>query len=52
MNTSNFTIYVPKAKQEDNMMERMKALAVQQRRSLSFVCIEAIEQYLQREEKK
>lgn len=51
MNTSNFTIYVPRAKTEDKLMEKMAALAKKRDRSLSYVVIEAIEQYLSREGK-
>ena len=52
MNTSNFTIYVPKARVEEKLIEQMQALAKKRDRSLSYVVIEAIEQYLQRGEKK
>ncbi len=51
MNTSNFTIYVPKARVEEKLIEKMAALAKKQKRSLSYVVIEAIEQYLEREKK-
>ena len=51
LNTSNFTIYVPRAKTEDKLMEKMAALAKKRDRSLSYVVIEAIEQYLSREGK-
>jgi len=49
VNQSNFTIYVPKAQTENKLMEKMAALAKKQKRSLSYVVIEAIEQYLERE---
>jgi len=51
LNTSNFTIYVPKARVEEKLVEKMQALAKKRDRSLSYVVIEAIEQYLEREKR-
>lgn len=49
MNSSNFTIYVPKARVEDKLVEKMATLAKKRDRSLSYLVIEAIDQYLERE---
>jgi len=51
LNPSNFTIYVPRAKTEEKLIEKMQALAKKRDRSLSYVVIEAIEQYLEREKR-
>lgn len=46
------SIYVPENKREQKPLERISKLAEKQDRSLNYVIIQAILEYVQREEKK
>jgi len=46
------SIYVPKSKIDHNPVERLIKLADDKDRSVNYLVVEAILQYLQREEKK
>jgi len=46
------SIYVPKSKIEHNPVERLVKLADEKDRSVNYLVVEAIMQYLTREEKK
>lgn len=41
-----FTIFIPQEIRDTDLMERVKRLAKKRRRSLSFLVLEAIEEYL------
>lgn len=41
------TVYIPKEKRTEQLLERLKRMAQQQRRSMNFLVVEALEQYLQ-----
>ena len=41
------TVYIPKEKRTERLLERLKRVAQQQRRSMNFLVVEALEQYLQ-----
>jgi hypothetical protein len=40
-------VYIPKEKRTAQLLERLKRVAQQQRRSINFIVVEALEQYLQ-----
>lgn len=42
-----FTIFIPQEIRDTDLMERVKRLAKKRRRSLSFLVLEAIEEYLE-----
>jgi hypothetical protein len=46
------SIYVPKKKMEERPVERLMALADKRDRSVNYLVVEAILEYLKREEKK
>ncbi len=46
------SIYIPKDKQAQKPLERLKKIAKKRDRSINYLVIEAIRQYLDREEKK
>ena len=46
------SIYVPKSKIGNHPIERLAALADQQDRSVSYLAVEAILEYLEEEERK
>jgi len=50
--TNALSIYVPKSKEEQHPIERLSRLAKDRDRSVNYVIVEAILQYLDREEKK
>lgn len=53
--SENFTrtsIYVPKSKQEEKPLERLATLGKQRDRSLNYMIVQAVLDYVNREEKK
>lgn len=40
------TVYIPKAKRHGQLLERLKKIAQEQKRSLNFLVLEAVERYL------
>lgn len=46
------SIYIPKQKQALKPLERLKKIAKKRDRSINYLVIEAIRQYVEREEKK
>ncbi len=49
---TTLSIYIPKSKLEKNPIERLDRLAEKVDRSINYLVVEAILQYLDREEKK
>ncbi len=49
---NTLSIYIPKAKQSQRLMERLMKLARTKDRSINYLVMEAILQYLDREESK
>lgn len=41
------TVYIPKEKRHEQLLERLKRIAQGQRRSLNFLVLEAVEKYLE-----
>jgi len=50
--TVRMSLYIPAGKQELNVVSRLEALAKKRDRSVNYVAVEAIMQYLAKEEKK
>ncbi len=46
------TVYIPKEKRHQQLLERLRKIAQEQRRSLNFLVLEAIERYLDEIEEK
>jgi len=46
------SMYIPQGKMERRIVERLAAIAKDRERSLNFLMVEAVEQYLGREEAK
>ena len=46
------SIYIPKEKQAQKPLERLKRIAKKRDRSINYLVIEAIRQFVEREEKK
>jgi predicted transcriptional regulator len=46
------TIYIPKGLRQERLLERLRKLARQRRRSLNFLVLEAILHYLRAQESK
>jgi len=46
------TLYVPHGKVKERLIERMIAVSAKKDRSFNYVLIDAVEQYLEREEAK
>ncbi len=46
------SIYIPQKKAGHNVMERLRKIAEQKDRSINYLVVEAIVEYLEREEKK
>jgi len=44
-----FSIYITQEKQKRRILERMEELAKQQERSVNFLVVRALEQFLERE---
>jgi predicted DNA-binding protein len=40
------TVYIPKEKRHKQLLERLRKIARQERRSLNFLVLEAVEKYL------
>jgi predicted DNA-binding protein len=40
------TVYIPKKKRHEQLLERLRKIARQERRSLNFLVLEAVEKYL------
>lgn len=49
---TRISIYVPKNKQADKPLERLYKLAEKQDRSLNYMVVQAVIEYVEREEKK
>lgn len=47
---NTITIYLPQKHQENNILERLRALAKQHDRSVNYLAVRAILEYLEREE--
>ncbi len=50
--TDKISIYIPQKKAQQNVIERLRKLAEKKDRSINYLVVEAILQYLDREEKK
>lgn len=48
MITDRFTVFVGKEARDSGLLTRLKHLARKRRRSVSFMAVEAIEEYLKR----
>ncbi len=46
------TVYIPKEKRHEQLLERLKKIAQEQKRSLNFLVLEAVEKYLNELEEK
>ncbi len=46
--TDRFTVHIPKDIREQRLLERLQEIAKSQRRSVSFMVVEAIREYLDR----
>lgn len=51
MSKLQLTVYVPRSKEDRKYPQRLARLAMKRERSTSFLLLEAIDQYLQKEEK-
>jgi hypothetical protein len=40
------TVYIPKKKRHEQLLERLRKIAQEERRSLNFLVLEAVEKYL------
>lgn len=40
------TVYIPKEKRHEQLLERLRKIAWEQKRSLNFLVLEAVERYL------
>lgn len=40
------TVYIPKEKRHEQLLERLRKIAREERRSLNFLVLEAVEKYL------
>lgn len=40
------TVYIPKEKRHEQLLERLRKIAREQKRSLNFLVLEAVEKYL------
>ncbi len=49
---NTLSIYIPKSKMAKNPVERLTKLAKQKERSINYLVVDAIIQYLDREERK
>ena len=49
---TTLSIYIPKSKKDQNVMERLEKLGKKQDRSINYLIAEAIVEYLKREERK
>jgi len=49
---TTLSIYIPKSKKDRNVMERLEKLGKKQDRSINYLVVEAIVEYLKREERK
>lgn len=47
---SQFSVYIPKRKLGDRIVERIVTLGDARQRSVNFLCVEAITEYLERQE--
>ena len=45
-----FSVYIPKRKLGDRIVERIITLGDRRQRSVNFICVQAIEEYLSRQE--
>jgi len=52
MASDKLTIYVPKGKRESDPVERLNKLAKEQDRSVNYLVVKALEEFVEREEKK
>ena len=55
MPNKNFTrisVYIPQNKQKENPLKRLHMLAQQRDRSFNYIIVEAVLQYVNRQEKK
>ena len=50
--TDKISIYIPQKKAQQNVIERLRRLAEEKARSINSLVVEAILQYLDREERK
>lgn len=48
MITDRFTVFIGKEARDTDLPERLKRIAKKRRRSMSFIVVEAIEEYLER----
>lgn len=46
------TVYIPKEKRHHRLLERLRKIAQEERRSLNFLVLEAVEKYLDELEEK
>lgn len=52
MAADKLTIYVPKGKRESDPVERLNKLAKEQDRSVNYLVVKALEEFVEREETK
>jgi predicted transcriptional regulator len=45
-----FSVYIPQRKLGDRIVERVITLGDSRQRSVNFICVQAIEEYLERQE--
>jgi len=50
--TRTLSIYIPKSKQGERLIERLGRLGEKRDRSINYLVVEAIMEYLKREERK
>lgn len=48
---SKLSVYIPHPKMEEHLAERLIKLGAEKERSVNYLVVEAIQQYLEREEK-
>jgi len=49
---TTLSIYIPKSKEDQNVMERLQKLGKKQDRSINYLIVAALVEYLKREERK
>ena len=50
--TNKISVYLPEDKMEKKLVQRLLAIGAKEERSVNYLVIKAIEQFLEREEKK
>jgi len=50
--TSKLSVYIPKLKQDEHIVERLIKIGAKRERSVNYLVVEAVLQYIEREETK